>query len=71
MNQYDDPMTERAVKAHLQRADSLGRSPAQPSSGSSEREGNLVTLRNVNGTLARYKVHRNRRTGAEYIRFLD
>ncbi|MBE7157625.1 MAG: hypothetical protein INR62_04175 [Rhodospirillales bacterium] len=71
MNRYDNPMTERAVKAHLQRAASLGHSPAQPSSGSSGRESNLVTLRNVSGTLARYKVCRNRKTGAEYIRFLD
>ena len=71
MNHYDEPMTERAVKAHLRRAAAFGYSPMLPSAGSSDRTGSIVTLRNRNGTLARYKVRRNKKTGSEYIRFLD
>jgi hypothetical protein len=70
MIHYDNPMTERAVKAYLRRATSLGSSPMQPSSGSSERKGNIVILRNCNGRLARFKVCKNKE-GAEYIRFIE
>ena len=70
MNHYDDPMTERAVGAYLRRLAAGGYIVDQPCSWRSHRRGNLVTLANVNGRMARYKVRKHKKTKAEYIRFL-
>ena len=71
MNHYDDPMTERAVAAYMRRPAINGHITIQPSSSHSFRRGNTVTLANVNGQMARYKVRRHKKTKAEYIRSLD
>lgn len=58
---YSDEMTERAVKAYLRwHKRTTGLDGPMPSSSESQRKGNIVTLVNVNGPLARYRVRRNR-----------
>ena len=64
-------MTERAVAARMRRSAIGGHIADQPSSSHSFRRGNTVTLANVNGRMARYKVRRHKKTKAEYIRFVD
>ena len=66
---YDNEMTDRAVRAFCTRSARTG-SPTQPSAHLSRREGDIVTLANVNGTLARYQVSRDKQR-AERVRFID
>ena len=66
---YDDEMTERAVGAYTRRLAMSGCIVDQPSSSRSHRRGNTVTLANVNGQMARYRVGKHK-SGAEFIRFL-
>lgn len=61
MSYYDDEMTDRAVRAYFRRLKAEGfddRQINQPSSSLSHRQGNTVTLANINGVLTRYRPQR-------------
>lgn len=61
-NQFDeDELIGRATAAYLRWCRRTGRIEDQPSAGMSEYGEGVVTLRNVNGTLATYAVAANGR----------
>jgi predicted ArsR family transcriptional regulator len=56
MSHFGDEAIEKAADHHWRWCERNGVVPDQPSASSSERVGNVVQLRNVNGPLASYRV---------------
>jgi hypothetical protein len=59
MPYYDCEETDRAVALYFSRArriDGPDAAPAQPGRYDSGRDGDTITLRNVNGVLARFRI---------------
>lgn len=72
MGYYDDEMTDRAVRAYFRRRKSEGYDEvqiAQPNRGLTTRQGNTITIANINGVLARYVVVK--RNGVESVRWKE
>jgi hypothetical protein len=69
---YDDEMTDRAVNAYFRRQKAVcldERLIAQPNATLTCRDGDKITIANINGVLARYRVVRD--GGDERIRRID
>ena len=56
MSHFDTDETDRAARAYFRRGDRNGETLMQPNRYDSGFDGDVVTLANCNGVLARYRV---------------
>jgi hypothetical protein len=56
MSYYDDDLTDKAVSLYHRWSQRSGLIPQQPNRQETERDGDVIHIRNIKGELARYRV---------------